>query len=163
MLCSSFLNSGTLVHHLVIGLLVVLRVFEIIISTTAHSAMHVLRGVLGLIIDGGTTYNTNVLRDIIITSKLSNIVFVTNRVFIILLLLLLLDLSKLTLSQSLDFPEHLDEGFAISLKYMTLQLFFHLLSYTLCPTSDLVSDQTHVLFTSLQAFKLCSELNLFFL
>ena len=86
------LDLGAFVHELNLLILVVLVVLYVAIgSSTTHMARVVLRCMLRLIVDRHSTHghNSDVLCNIFLTYEVTHVVFVTNRVFFIRLLLLL--------------------------------------------------------------------------
>ena len=141
-----------LVHHLVVGLLVVLRFLMVAVDrASAHrtSCCVILRCVLRLVVHRGPAdrHHSNVLRDVLLADKVAHVVLVRDRILVILPLLLLLlpYLAQLGARKLLNFPEHIHQASILCLDRQPAQLLLHLCRDALGPPAHLIVDQLHVL------------------
>ena len=106
--------------------------------------------------------HANVLCDVLFADEIAHVVLVRHVVFLlVVLLLLLLDLSELPAGQLRDFTENLSNALALSLNRHTTELVLHLGNDTLCPPTDLVVNQLHVLLALLQTLEITLQLLVF--
>ena len=75
--------------------------------------------------------------------------------------LLLLDLGELPAGQLRDLTENLSNALALSLNRHATELVLHLGNDTLCPPTDLVVDQLHVLLALLERLEMTLQLLVF--
>ena len=106
--------------------------------------------------------HANVLCDVLFADEIAHVVLVRHVVFFfVVLLLLLLDLGELPAGQLRDLTENLSNALALSLNRHATELVLHLGNDTLCPPTDLVVDQLHVLLALLQTLEITLQLLVF--
>ena len=111
---------------------------------------------------GWSAQHANVLCDVLFADEIAHVVLVSQVVFLlVVLLLLLIDLSELPAGQLCDLTENLSNVFALRLNRHATELVLHLGNDTLCPPTDLIVDQLHVLLALLQTFEVTLQLLIF--
>ena len=162
-----FLDLLPLVHHLMVGLLVVLGLLMIAVhgaSTHCTSCGVILRCVFRLIVHRWTAnrHDTNVLSNVFLAHEVAHVVLIGDRVLVILSLLLLLlpDLAQLGARKLLNFPEHIHQASILRLDCQATQLFLHLSGDALGPAAHLIVNQLHILFALVLLGQLLLELAL---
>ena len=163
-ICALLLHELPLVHHLMIGFLVVLRLlFVVIVSVASHGAGVVLGRVLALVVVSRSAHHANVLSNVLLADEVAHVVLVGHIFVLVLMLLALLDLGQLATGQTCDFTEHLGDAAPLCRDLQASKLLLHFGSDALCPPSDLIIDQLHVLLALCEALHFTLQLLAFVL
>ncbi len=125
-LVALLLHLVTLLHHLDVRVLVVLRVLHVAIgrACAAHRTRVVLRGVLRLFVQGGATthrYHTDVLCYVILVSEFTHVVLIDNGLLLILSLPLL-NVLQLASRKGVDLAHDISHAMVLSRNRHALQL-----------------------------------------
>ena len=94
-------------------------------------------------------HHTDVLRHVLFTCEVVHVLLISNRVFLVSITLLL-DCAELGLSESSNLSKDLGNRPILGLDGHSSKLVLHLGNDSLGPAANLVIDQCHVLFTSIQ-------------
>ena len=161
---ASLLDLVALVLHLEQGLVVVLVVVGLAVHSGAHAAGVVLARVLRLVVQRTQTahrHHADVLRHVLFLHEIVHVLFVSERAFFLVGLLLLLDGLQLSLDEGGDLAHDVDQAAVLHRDRHSLQLLLHLRAHALRPSAHLVVDQLDVLFAILDALELSLQLLLF--